>query len=332
MPTAIIPNWNGERMLGPLLEDLAAQTTRFSRVLVVDNGSTDESVALARSRGADVIQVERNRGFAYAVNRGIEACGTALVAILNNDVRLAPDWVEILCTALETDPAASFASGKIYSLREENQRAATLDGAFDALCRGACSWRCGHRRPDGEAWNRPQRIQMAPFTALVLRRMLFEKVGVLDESFESYLEDVDFGTRCALDGKYGVYVPHAEAWHWGSATLGPWHAETVRRISRNQVYLVAKHYPKTWIYRYGWPVLVAQLLYGLLAMRRRAARAWLRGKWEGIREFRRRRNGNVRPETFEAMVQSSERTLYELQRQTGFDWYWRVYFTLAGRG
>ena len=84
---------------------------------------------------------------------------------------------------------------------------------------------------------------MAPATAALFRADLFRRVGTFDATFESYLEDVDFGLRCALAGFSGAYVPDAVAYHWGSASLGPWNPEVVRLIARNQSYLVAKHYP-----------------------------------------------------------------------------------------
>jgi GT2 family glycosyltransferase len=330
MVTAIIPNWNGEARLGDLLNDLAAQTQTVARVLVVDNGSTDGSLAVVQKHGAELIALDNNRGFAHAVNQGIQAAETPLVAILNNDIRISPEWLSVLTAALDADARAAFATGKIYRLKQEEHNERILDGSFDAICRGGCAWRCGNDRPDSELWNHSVRIQMAPLTGAVVRRSLFEELGSLDETFESYLEDVDFGIRCALAGRSGLYVPRAEMEHWGSATLGMWHPETVRRIARNQVYLVAKHYPRKWVIRYGWPVLVAQLLWGVLALRRGALAAWLRGKIEGLYAFGRMRGGSVAPDTFAGVIQSSERTIYDLQRQTGFDPYWKLYFALVG--
>ena len=85
---------------------------------------------------------------------------------------------------------------------------------------------------------------------MLYRAEVFRQVGLLEESFESYLEDADFGLRCALQGITGRYVPEAQAVHLGSAALGRWHPETVRRISRNQLFLAARHYSV----RYVWPV------------------------------------------------------------------------------
>jgi len=163
-------------------------------------------------------------------------------------------------------------------------------------------------------------------------------VGLLDEEFESYLEDVDFGLRCAELGLSGLYVPEAIAYHAGSATLGRWHRDTVRKMARNQLLLVAKHYPPDWVKRYGWCVLVAQILWGFVALRHGAFPGYLAGKIEGLRGFRAARWRAARGKhsaNFPAIVQFSEiiergeQEIRELQSLTGFDLFWRLYFALT---
>jgi len=190
-------------------------TTEIDEVLVVDNGSHDGSAECAERQGARVIRLDQNRGFSIAVNRGIREARCPAVAVLNNDLELGPDWFSKLCMALD-QPGVWFAAGKL--LRASSQQ--VIDGSFDAICRGGCAWRCGEGRPDGPLWNVRRTIQFAPFTAVLIRKELFERIGDLDERLESYLEDVDFGLRCAAKGYSGVYIPDAVAYHVGSGTLG----------------------------------------------------------------------------------------------------------------
>jgi GT2 family glycosyltransferase len=328
MVTAIIPNWNGERFLANILADLANQTQPPERVIVVDNGSTDNSKEIARRLGAELISLPSNRGFAHAVNRGISEATSDLVAILNNDVRLDSRWAEILTRAVLHDANVYFATGKIYQLAQEG----VLDGSFDLLCRGATAWRAGHGKPDGPLWSQTRTIASAPLTAALFRRALFDQIGLLDESFESYLEDIDLGLRCAERGLSGRYLPDAVARHWGSATLGMWRPATVRLIARNQILLIAKHFPRPWYREYGWPILAAQLLYGLLAVRHGTGWGFVRGKWEGLRRFKAARQGSDFPDRIAGIVSASEEAIYELQHQTGFDRYWKFYFALTRRG
>jgi GT2 family glycosyltransferase len=320
--TVVIPNWNGSALLGNLLGSLRQQTHPIDRIIVVDNGSTDDSVIIAKTAGAETIELDKNTGFSHAVNRGIRSAGSGWIAILNNDVEPKPDWLAKLVERTEL-ANAWFATGKLLDATNRSQ----IDGAFDGICRGACAWRCGHGRSDSPLWNKPREISFAPFTAALFRWELFQEVGLLDEDFESYLEDIDFGIRCATAGRQGIYVPEAVAYHQGSATLGRWHPETVRRIARNQLLLVAKHYPREWILRYGWPVFVAQGLWGIVALRHGAAIAYLKGKSEGIRRFRSARGKS--PANLTAIVERSEREIRELQRLTGFDLYWKLYFALT---
>jgi hypothetical protein len=317
---AIVPHWNRSGLLRALLASLSRQTRPFDEIVVVDNGSTDDSAEVAEGAGVQFVRLERNLGFAAAVNRGIDATAADWVAILNNDVSLEPDWLEALAAEA---PAADFATGKILSSADP----ARIDATFDEISRGACAYRCGAGRMDSPLWNQPRRIRMAPMTAAIFRRRLFENLGYLDESFESYLEDVEFGLRCALAGHEGLYVPRARAYHQGSATSGAWNKDTIRRISRNQVLLAAKHFggqPR-------WPVLAGQLLWGLVALRHGRGVAYLRGKWEAWRLAGGLRSASLCRTKLAKVVAESERHILEIQEQIGFDWYWRAYFWLLGR-
>jgi GT2 family glycosyltransferase len=312
--TAIVPVWNGRELLAGLLSSLEAQTLPVSELLVVDNGSTDGAPELARAHGARVIPMGRNAGFAAAVNRGIRESRAETLAILNSDVELAPGYLAALMAA-----GAPFATGKIFSAAARDR----LDGTFDAISRAGTAWRVGQGRADGPLFCARREIALAPWTAILIRAEVFSKVGLLNETFESYLEDVDFGLRCAAQGITGLYVPEAVAWHHGSATLGRWHPDTVRRIARNQCYLVALHYPS----RLTWPVLVGQGLWGIVAAWHGAGAAWIGGKREGFRTSAGLPMASPLPES---LFRNQERVIYTIQEATGFDWYWRLYFLLTG--
>ena len=311
--SAIVPVWNGRDLLARLLATLEAQTRPAAELLIVDNGSTDGAPEMARARGARVIAMGRNAGFAAAVNRGIREASQPLVAILNSDVELAPDYLEKLAAV-----DAPFATGKILS------PSGLLDGTFDLTCRGATTWRCGAGYEDAPPFEAPRDIASPPWTAVLYRAEVFRRVGLLEESFESYLEDADFGLRCALQHITGRYVPDARAVHVGSAALGRWHPETVRRISRNQLLLAARHYSA----RQLWPILVAQLLWGGVALRHGRGLAWARGKLQGLRRFSTARVQNLQrdPKLLEQVLHSNEQFIRAMSRET----YWKLYFQLTG--
>ena len=317
--TIVIPVWNGRELVLALLMKLRAQTYPITQILAVDSGSEDGAAEAAEQHGARVLRLGSNRGFSHAVNRGVEACQTELVALVNSDVEPEPDWLARLVTALDS-PEVWFATGKTLSASQQNR----IDGTYDLLSRAGCAWRVGNGRRDGPLFSQPRLIAMAPATAAVFRTELFRRVGPLDTAFESYLEDVDFGLRCALEGLRGAYVPEAVAYHWGSASLGKWSPDMVRLISRNQVYLVSKHYP---LREFWWPILVGQLLWGLVAMRHGAGWAFVRGKLAAATHAYPSRSGlNSR---LAKILQDGELQIRDTQRRTGFDFYWRVYFLLT---
>jgi GT2 family glycosyltransferase len=337
--TAVIPHWNRRDLLETLLRSLGNQTQRFDEVIVADNGSTDDSAQLAAQHGARVIQLGRNLGFAAAVNRGIAAARSEWIAILNNDVTLDVAWLATLTEAANRE-GVDFATGKILRVDPASfpDQTPVIDGAFDEVSRGACACRCGAGKPDSPVWNQPRRIRIAPMTAALFRRSLFTEIGPLDECFVSYMEDTDFGLRCALAGRAGIYVPSAVAHHRGSATLGAWSYDTVRSISRNQFLLCAKHFQG----QPRWPVVAGQLLWGLLAIRHARGVAYLAGKvsgWRatGIASFAEAldtdREGcrDEHQKKIRAIVEASEKEIFEIQQQTGFDTYWRAYFWLLRR-
>ena len=315
--SVVIPTWNRRDLLVRVLGALAAQSRRPLEVIVVDNASTDESAEAAEDAGARVLRMPSNLGFAKAVNAGIAEAKGTLVAILNNDVDLAADWLRLLTEAI--GPDIWFATGKILCAQQPER----VDGAFDLVARSGFAWRAGNGRKDGALWNQPRTIQMASMTAALFRRELFEAVGPLDEDYGNYYEDVDFGLRCALAELHGRYVPEAMAWHEGSATLGEWTPSMVELLSRNQRVLVRKHFPPGM----SRPVWVGEWLWGALAWRRGCFQAWRRGRAAG-NEAAIAVPGPQRG--LADVLAASERELLLLQRQSGGDTYWRLYERLCG--
>ncbi len=325
---AVAPVWNGREWLERMLASLARQTKPAAALIVVDNGSTDGASELARARGAQVVSMGRNVGFAAAVNRGIRECGLLkskpeAIAVLNSDVELAPDYLEKLAAA-----DAWFATGKLLTPSTDR-----IDGTFDAVCRGGTAWRVGSGREDGPIFSERRSISLTPFTAALFRAEIFQRVGLLDERFESYLEDVDFGLRCAAQGIEGIFEPAAVGWHQGSAALGRWHPETVRRIARNQIFLLARHYPGPLLARWMRPILAAHLLWGGVALRHGTGFAWLCGMVQGIAAFHgiRKHAEPIKEGVLTSLLHSNERTICQFQTSTGYDAYWHWYFRLAGR-
>jgi hypothetical protein len=208
-----------------------------------------------------------------------------------------------------------------------------IDGAGDAMCRGGASWRLGHGRPDGPLFDRARKTYFPSATAALFRAELFARLGLLEESFFAYLEDVDLGLRAAIEDLPGIYVPEALALHRGSETAGAWSAPMVRWITCHQLLLVAKYYPAGLLWQFARPILAAQLLWAALAVSRGRSGAWLGGVLEGLgraAELRRSSRAlRAKAGGLAKILRSAEGEIVSIQRATGFDVFWKWYCRLA---
>jgi len=317
--SAVIPVHNRADLLAGLLDTIAAQTAGFSEVIVVDNASTDGAPELAESRGCQVLRCTTNEGFAAAVNRGWRAATQHWIAVLNSDVELHPEW---LARLLGSSGISGFATGKILNASDRS----LVDGTYDLLARSGCAWRAGYGESDTASVAHTQAV-LPPGTACIWRRDVLNRLGGYDEDFRSYLEDVDLGLRALKAGLKGTYEPRAIAFHYGSATLGRWNHEVVRLTSRNQLRLVEKHYDRALFRECLWSILAGQLLWGLVAAKHGAGRAWMKGKLEGIRSLR---ISGLSGEPSLALRRFLDASECEIEHRSR-DPYWSLYFRCAPR-
>jgi GT2 family glycosyltransferase len=266
-PAVVIPNWNGARWLPGCLDSIAAQSLQPSEVIVVDNGSTDGSLELLRSRDVRVIELGRNTGFAFAANRGIEAARADYVALVNTDVELAPDFLFRLAAALDAAPTAASVASKMLDLGDPTR----VYDAGDILRRdGVCEQR-GRFGPDA-GYDEPSEMFAACAGAALYRRDAVLGVGGFDERFFAYLEDVDLGLRLRLAGWTCRYEP-AVTLHASEGSSGALERPLEAWVERNTLLLVAKTFPFRWLPY----VAYRQLGWGWHALRERRLRAHLRG-------------------------------------------------------
>lgn len=327
--SVVIPNRNRAALLARALRSVLAQELPENvllEVVVVDNGSGDGSVALSRDLGARTILLGANRGVSVALNRGITSSTGRWIVLLNNDVELAPDWLVRMLRGAERD-GVWFATGKVL----DALRPGLVDGAGDGVCRGGAAWRLGHGRPDGPGLAHARTVRFPSATASLFRREFFDRVGLFDEAFFAYLEDVELGLRAAAHGLRGVYVPRARCWHRGSATVGAWSGPMVAWITRHRLLLLARHYSPGMLLEFGHEIAAVQLLWAAMAVRRGRAGAWLRGAWCGMADFvQHRRDGRgTAARRLAAALCESEVEIRALQRSGTPDRFWKWYFRLA---
>ncbi|MGB3681070.1 MAG: glycosyltransferase family 2 protein [Rubrobacteraceae bacterium] len=277
--TVVIPNWNGREFLEACLASLRMQSFEDFGIVLVDNGSTDESVAFANESfpEVEVISLKRNEGFSAAVNAGIKASGSEYVALLNNDTATDPGWLEALVRSAESYPEAGFFASKLVDFHDRR----FLDGAGDALRLGGLPYRLGHGEKDQGQFDAPAYVFGACAAAALYRRALLEEAGLFDEDFVSYCEDGDLSFRAQLAGYRCLYVPDAVVYHMGGASTGGKRSATATRLgTRNSLGLLVKNLPLS-VVPHVLPFFVLAQLTRLLTA---AATGTLRPHLEGLSE------------------------------------------------
>ena len=237
----VVPNWNGERFLATCLGSLRRQSFEDFETVLVDNGSTDGSVAFAGRNFPEVrvLPLPENRGFSAAVNAGIRSSDAEYVALLNNDTETDPRWLEALVAAAETHPEAGFFASKLVDFDDRR----ILDGAGDVLRRSGLPYRLGHGEPDRGQYDEMTFVFGACAGAAMYRRSMLGDVGLFDEDFFANCEDGDLSFRAQLAGYRCLFVPGSVVYHMGSATFGKRSATSTRLGTRNSLCLLVKNLP-----------------------------------------------------------------------------------------
>ncbi len=285
------------------------------------------------------IELATNEGTTGSINRAVAVTDSRYILLLNNDVELQPDYVEKLVGALDADPTLGFAAGKLLRAMQRTH----LDGAGDAMLMAGAAYRLGHFDRDQGQYDQRMPILSGCGAAVLYRREILDLCSRLDEDFFAYLEDLDLALGANLLGYAGIYLPDAVAYHIGSATLGDsLHPRIVEYLTRNQIYLLAKDYPRAVLWRLLPRIAVYQGLWFVFAVRNRSFGAYLHGWWAGLRNWgkMRRKNGElmakrrITDDEFLNRLRQSERQIYDWQQaqsQEERSGLLRVYFLLFGK-
>jgi GT2 family glycosyltransferase len=290
--SVVIPTWNGADLLREALRSLDSQTFADFEVIVVDNGSSDETLTMLGESfpAVRIVALSRNEGFAVAVNAGIRAARGDIIVLMNNDIEATPGWLAALVDALDRHPDVGTCASRMLSLSNPG----IIDSAGDML--GLFATSIGHGAPDGPEFDTSRLVFSPCAGAAAYRRQVFDEVGLFDERFFAYLEDVDLGARIQLAGWHCLYVPDAIVHHHGSATARRLPALKTTLLMRNSLFLFFQYAPTgrllTWApVMLAWPVYRA-VREGRPHLALRALAGFLRDMPAVVR--RRRDTGRIR--------------------------------------
>jgi GT2 family glycosyltransferase len=262
----VVVNWNGLLYLPACILSLSQQTHPNYQIVVIDNGSTDGSLAyLERYHpSVHIIRNQHNLGFAAACNQGIVATQTDYIALLNNDAIVHPEWLSAMVDKM-SDPTVGMCACKMLAMNNHHM----VDSAGIAVDKLGFAWGiAGGQLDDPSHYPQPEQLLGPSGGAGLYRRSMLEDIGLFDESFFAYLEDVDLAWRAQWAGWQCKFAENAVAFHVHSATAMRVPYLKSRLLARNRVWMLVKNYPTSLLLAY-LPLLIvteigalAYLIYG----------------------------------------------------------------------
>jgi len=237
----IIPNYNGAEFIGVCLDSIKLQTFTSYEVIVVDDASTDNSVNFITStyNWVKIIRLSKNSGFCVAVNTGIKASSGEYVALINNDVELDKDWLTCMVHAIQRYNDAFGISSKVINYYDRR----LIDDAGDIYTREGLAFKRWNKLPDNNFIAKDKEVFSPSGAASVFSKRVLNIVGLWDEHFIAYLDDVDIGFRARLMGYKNYYEPSAVAYHMVSKSYGKNTVFMGSLVLRNNMAVIIKNMP-----------------------------------------------------------------------------------------
>jgi GT2 family glycosyltransferase len=242
LASVVVVNWNGAAFIGECVDSLLDQSYRRVEIIVVDNGSVDDSVEVLRRRyGAEIRLITRdsNAGFAGGANEGIRASSGAWVAVINNDATADRGWLEALVRAGERDPSIGMCASRILARGEEG----VIDSAGLLLSRDGIGRGRGRLERSHGAFDSEEDVLLPSACAAAYRRTMLDEIGLFDDDFFAYCEDTDLGLRGRLAGWRCRYSPLAVVHHDYSRSSAPYSDFKAFHVERNRIWVLVKCFP-----------------------------------------------------------------------------------------
>ena len=271
----VIPNYNGAKFIRDCLKSVLSQEIDGDmEVIVVDDKSPDGSAEIVRAEfpGVRLIENDVKSEFVGSANRGMQIAKGKYVAVLNNDVTVAPGWASAAYRVMEEDREAGAVACKVLFSRDHDR----IDSAGQKYCRFGWARRIGHNAKDGPRFAVRKRVFGPVGTAAFYRRDVLGKTGYYEDFFESYYEDADLNHRINRLGYKCVYEPRSVVYHYGSASYAS------KRIaycaSRNIEYMFFLNSSLAVLALYLIPHIIFDLAHLAAWTARGRMTAFLRGK------------------------------------------------------
>ncbi len=252
--SAVVVNYNRAEMLSGCIQSLLDQTRPPDEIVVLDNGSADGSADLVRERfGGRVrlIQLQYNAGFARGNNQAVKQTTGEWLALINNDARAEPDWLERMIEAAGAGPRVGLVACRIL----RGDAPGLLDNVGVRLWPDGISRGAYHFEKDSEV--RGPEVLIPSGAAMLVRRAAFDEAGGFDPEFFAYSEDTDLGLKIRLLAYDTALADRARVIHTpGGGTLQMLGPRKVYLVERNRISILLRFFP--------WTCILASPLYTAL--------------------------------------------------------------------
>ena len=220
----VILNWNGRQHLEQFLPSVVEHTSKKVRIIVADNGSTDDSLEFLTQNypSIEIIALDKNYGFAEGYNRALEQVDAEFFVLLNSDVEVTAGWIEPLVATLTNRRNVAAVAPKLrsYWRNEHFEYAGAAGGYIDILGYPFCRGRIlSTLEKDCGQYDTAQEVFWASGAAFCCRADVFRTLGGFDADFFAHMEEIDLCWRMQLAGYKIMVEPHSVVYHLGGGTM-----------------------------------------------------------------------------------------------------------------
>jgi GT2 family glycosyltransferase len=244
----LILNWNGKKWLAQFLPSVLQTTYPNIEIWVVDNASSDDSVAFVKEDfpTVKILQLNENHGFALGNNMALPHIDTPYYVLLNSDVEVAPNWLEAMVAMAERDEKIAAIQPKIRAFHDKEyfEYAGAAGGWVDELAYPFCEGRIFDvlEKDEGQ-YDSEREIFWATGACCFVRKSVTNEIGLFEPLFFAHMEEIDFCWRAKNFGYKIMYEPNSMVWHVGGGTL---HKSNPRKLFlnvRNSLAMMLRNLP-----------------------------------------------------------------------------------------
>lgn len=251
--TIVILNWNGKGFLEQFLPSVMATTYPNFKVLVVDNGSLDESLPFLAQHypTVETLPLDKNYGFTTGNNMALPHVTSPYYVLLNNDVEVHPDWLGPLVEMMESDAQIAAVQPKLLSFQQRDhfEYAGAAGGYVDVLGYPFTRGRIFESNEvDLGQYETAHPLMWTTGACMMVRKSVTDRIGLFEDRFFAHMEEIDFCWRANNFGYKVMYQPKSVAWHLGGGTLPKSNPRKTYLNAHNSIATLLKNFPASQVW------------------------------------------------------------------------------------